>query len=70
MKFQKGDELTWHAFLEACHEVDEKAKKHLNAAMQMPQSFSSIEDAEQYFRSLGGITIEEFEQEMRKMYGL
>lgn len=70
MKFQKGDELTWHAFLEACREVDEKAGRHRGAAMQMPQSFSSIEDAEQYFRSLGGITIEEFEHEMRKIYGL
>lgn len=35
----------------------------------MPQSFSSIDEAEQYFRSLGGITVEEFVNKMREKYG-
>ena len=42
MKFKEGDNLSWDLFLEACKEVDEKCKKHLNESNQMPTSFSSI----------------------------
>lgn len=70
MKFKKGDTLTWKIFLEACKEVDEKSKKTLNEDFQAPLSFSTIEEAEQYFRSIGGITIEEFEHKMKEEYGI
>ena len=70
MKFKEGDELTWKLFLEACKEVDEKCKKNLNEDVKIPSSFSTINDAEQYFRSIGGITVEEFEHKMREEYGI
>lgn len=70
MKFKEGDNLSWDLFLEACKEVDEKCKKHLNESNQMSTSFSSINDAEQYFRSIGGITVEEFEHKMQEEYGI
>ncbi len=70
MKFKAGDKLTWDLFLEACKEVDEKSKKHINEDFRTPLSFSSIEEAEQYFRSIGGITVEEFEHKMKEDYGI
>ncbi|MCF0180261.1 MAG: hypothetical protein HUJ97_08490 [Bacteroidales bacterium] len=70
MKFKEGDELTWKLFLEACKEADEKCKKSLNEDVKIPSSFSTIQDAEQYFRSIGGITVEEFEYKMREEYGI
>lgn len=70
MKFKEGDNLSWDLFLEACKEVDENCKKHLNESNQMPTSFSSINEAEQYFRSIGGITVEEHEHKMREEYGI
>lgn len=70
MKFHKDDKLTRKLFLEACKEVDEKYKNNLNEDVHMPSSFSTIEEAEKYFRSVGGITVEEFEQKKREKYGI
>jgi hypothetical protein len=68
MKFKKGDKLTWELFLEACKEVD-NVKETITEGMNAPMNFSSIEDAEQYYRSIGGITVEEFKNKMKEMYG-
>lgn len=69
MKFKSGDILTKKLFLEACNEIDEKCKK-LDEGVQMPSSFSSAKEAEQYFRSIGGITIEEFDNKIKEEFGM
>ena len=67
MRFRKNEELTWELFLEACKEVDD-VKEVIEEGMK-PTSFSSIAEAEAYYRSIGGITVEEFKNKVRKMYG-
>ena len=67
MKFRRNDELTWELFLEACKEVD-KGKEVIRERI-MPETFSSIDEAEAYYRNMGGITVEEFKNTIREMYG-
>ena len=54
--------------LQACKEVDEKCKSVIVENTQLPLYFSSIEKVEQYFRSIGGITVEEFTHKMKEEY--
>ena len=68
MKFREGDNLTWKLFLEACKEVD-NANSIITESIDSQLSFSSIEEAEKYFRSLGGVTVEEFKNKVKEMYG-
>ena len=68
MKFREGDNLTWKLFLEACKEVD-NANSIITESIDSQLSFSSIEEAEKYFRSLGGVTVEEFKNKEKEMYG-
>ena len=68
MKFREGDKLTWKLFLEACKEVD-NANSIITESIDSQLSFSSIEEAEKYFRSLGGVTVEEFNNKVKEMYG-
>ena len=67
MRFRKNEELTWELFLEACKEVDD-VKEVIEEGMK-PTSFSSIAEAEAYYRSIGGITVEEFKNKIRDLYG-
>ena len=67
MRFRKNEELTWELFLEACKEVDD-VKEVIEEGME-PTSFSSIAEAEAYYRSIGGITVEEFKNKIRDLYG-
>lgn len=55
-------------FLQACKEVDEKCKSVIVENTQLPLYFSSIEKVEQYFRSIGGIIVEEFTHKMKEEY--
>ena len=55
-------------FLEACKEVD-NANSIITESIVSQLSFSSIEEAEKYFRSLGGVTVEEFKNKVKEMYG-
>lgn len=67
MKFRRNNELTWELFLEACKDVDED--KEIIKEGIIPATFSSIAEAEAYYRNMGGITVEEFKNKVRRMYG-
>ena len=67
MKFRENEELTWELFLEACKEVD-NVKEVIEEGIR-PTTFSSIAEAEAYYRSIGGVTVEEFKNKIRELYG-
>ena len=67
MKFRENEELTWELFLEACKEVDNVPQVIEEGVI--PTTFSSIADAEAYYRSIGGVTVDEFRNKIREMYG-
>lgn len=67
MKFRKPEELTWELFLEACKEVD--TVKEVMEERIKPNHFSSIAEAEAYYRSIGGVTVEEFKNKIKELYG-
>lgn len=67
MKFKKNEEFTWELFLEACKEVD-NLKDVIEEEIR-PMCFSSIAEAEAFYRSIGGITVEEFKNKIRELYG-
>ena len=67
MKFRENEELTWELFLEACKEVD-NIKEVIEEEIR-PITFSSIAEAEAYYRSIGGVTVEEFKNKIRELYG-
>lgn len=70
MKFTKDDTLNWETFLQACEEVDKKSKNVLCENVDTSLTFESIEEAEQYFRSIGGVTVDEFANNMKEKYGI
>ena len=67
MKFRKPEELTWELFLEACKEVD--TVKEVMEERIKPNHFSSIAEDEAYYRSIGGVTVEEFKNKIKELYG-
>ena len=67
MRFRKNEELTWELFLEACKEVDD-VKEVIEEGIR-PTTFSSIAEAEAYYRSICGVTVEDFKKKIRELYG-
>lgn len=65
----KGEVLTWKKHVEITKEI----KKHVNKSLlnedlkNLPTSFSSIEEAEQFFRARGGITMEELDKKIMEL---
>jgi hypothetical protein len=66
MIFKENEELTWKLFLKACKEVDNTPQVIEEG---VKTTFSSIADAEAYYRSIGGVTVDEFRNKIREMYG-
>jgi len=68
----KGDVLTWKKFVEISEEIKKNANNSIvkESLENLPTSFSSMQEAEEFFRKRGGITMEEFENKMREEYGI
>ena len=68
----KGEILTWKKFVETSKKIKENANKELmtEGFDNIPTSFASMEEAEQFFRARGGITMEELDNKIMELkYG-
>ena len=58
-----GEVLTWKEFVKICEEIKKNANKTIiNESFEnLPTSFSSMQEAESFFRERGGISMEELD---------
>ena len=62
----KGEVLTWKRFVEISEEIKNNANKTIvkESLEYLPTSFSSMQEAERFFRERGGITMEELDKKI------
>jgi len=60
----KGEVLTWKKFVEISEEIKKNANKSIvkESLENLPTSFSSMQEAEVFFRKRGGVTMEELDK--------